>query len=135
MSNNKIDMDISNLADGGLQEKLDLELKKVFENIHDPNTQATDKRKVQITIELMPTANRDVVDISSKIKTTLAPLTDVVTTVITGLDMRGRVEARELKSGIKGQMFIDENGEVRDDVGTSVEEIENNVINLQKKEG
>lgn len=75
---------------------------------------------------------------NSKIKTTLAPLTDVATTVLTGLNDKGQPEAQELKSGTKGQMFIDEDGELRDDKGTPVEEIEElekekRVINLQKE--
>lgn len=138
MSKKPINLDLSQLAEGGVQEKLDLELSRVFENIHDLNTVAKAKRKVQITLEIEPNETRDIVVMNSKIKTTLAPLTDVATTVLTGLNDKGQPEAQELKSGTKGQMFIDEDGELRDDKGTPVEEIEElekekRVINLQKE--
>lgn len=38
MSNKAIDLQLSQLANGAIQEKLDYELAKVFDNIHDPNT-------------------------------------------------------------------------------------------------
>lgn len=46
----RIDLDLSNIAEGGLQEKVDMEMGKVFENIHDLNTKATAKRKLTITL-------------------------------------------------------------------------------------
>lgn len=98
-----IDLDLSDIAGGGLQEKVDLEMNKAFENIHDPNTKATVKRKLTINIELVPDENREVVSVSSNVKSTLAPLTDVATTVLTGKDFNtGKVEARELKSSVPG---------------------------------
>ncbi len=139
MSKKPINLDLSQLAEGGVQEKLDIELNRVFENIHDLNTVAKAKRKVQITLEIEPNETRDIVVMNSKIKTTLAPLMDVATTVLTGLNDEGQPEAQELKSGAKGQMFINEDGEICDDKGTSVEEIEEleketRIINLQKQE-
>lgn len=43
-----IDLPLSDLANGAIQEKLDYELKKVFDNIHDSNTKTTDIRTVTI---------------------------------------------------------------------------------------
>lgn len=39
-----IDINILQLAQGAVQEKLDREFEKVFENIQDPNVKATAKR-------------------------------------------------------------------------------------------
>lgn len=137
-----IDLDLSNIAGGGLQEKVDLEMKKVFENIHDPNTKATAKRKLTISIELVPDENREVVSVTSNVKPNLAPLTDVATTVLTGRDLNtGKVEAHELKSSVPGQTYIDPDDlKQKTDVGEPIDVIEQEsekqqIIDLQKKRG
>lgn len=137
-----IDLDLSNIAGGGLQEKVDLEMNKAFENIHDPNTKATAKRKLTINIELTPDENREVVSVTSNVKSTLAPLTDVATTVLTGKDFNtGKVEARELKSSVPGQTYIDPDDlRQKTDIGEPIDVIEKEaekqqIIDLQKKRG
>ena len=57
--NNKIKVSLSELNDGGLQQRFNNELKKVAENIMDPNTDETKKRKIQINIDVIPRGNRD----------------------------------------------------------------------------
>ncbi|MCM2138924.1 replication terminator protein [Vagococcus fluvialis] len=138
-----IDLDLSDIAGGGLQEKVDLEMNKAFENIHDPNTKATAKRKLTITIELTPDENREVVSVTSNVKSTLAPLTDVGTTVLTGKNLdTGKVEARELKSSVPGQTYIDpEDLTQKTDIGEPIDVVEKEmekqqqIIDLQQKRG
>lgn len=138
-----IDLDLSDIAGGGLQEKVDLEMNKAFENIHDPNTKATAKRKLTITIELTPDENREVVSVTSNVKSTLAPLTDVGTTVLTGKNIdTGKVEARELKSSVPGQTYIDpEDLTQKTDIGEPIDVVEKEmekqqqIIDLQQKRG
>src|SRR5690625_1947651 len=103
-----IDLPFSELAEGAIQEKLDYELKKVFDNIHDPNTKATDKRTITIKLDFVPNENRQTVDVESNFTTKLANPTPVATTVLTGKDLEsGKVQAKELQSGIPGQTFLD----------------------------
>ena len=47
------------------------------------------------------------------------------------------IAASELKSGVKGQTYIDEQGNVRTDTGEKVEDIEkkSKIIDLQEKRG
>ncbi|BCK44238.1 hypothetical protein DAT299_18020 [Streptococcus suis] len=52
MAKNIIGLDLSSIADGGLQEKLNNELARVIENILDPNTDPTVKREVSIKLVL-----------------------------------------------------------------------------------
>lgn len=138
-----IDLDLSSISSGGLQEKVDLELKKVFENIHDPNTKSTAKRKLTISIELAPDEKREVISMTSNVKSTLAALTDVSTTVLTGKNLdTGRVEARELKSSVPGQTYIDPDDlQQKTDIGEPIDVIEKEaekqqqIIDLQKKRG
>lgn len=138
-----IDIQLSELANGAVQEKLDGELQKVFANIHDPNTSATAKRVVTIKLELKPDETRKVISLSSDFTTKLAPVEGVATTVLTGKDLTtGTIEAHELKSEAPGQTYIDtETGQAKTDVGQPIDVIEKEeakqkqIIDLQKKRG
>ncbi|MEO1782536.1 replication terminator protein [Enterococcus diestrammenae] len=139
----EIDLQLSELANGAIQEKLNGELEKVFANIHDPNTSATAKRGVTIKLEFKPDENRQVVTVSSDFAVKVAPVEGVSTTVLTGKDIAtGKVEAHELKSAVPGQTYIDpDDGQVKTDVGVPVDVVEKEmqknqqVIDLQKKRG
>lgn len=134
-----IDLPLSELAHGAIQEKLDGELVKVFNNIHDPNTKAEAKRAITIKLEFAPDENRQAIKLNSDFTTKLANVEGVSTTVLTGKDLvSGRIEAKELKSNIPGQMYFDEEGQ-KTDVGEPVDVVERemerkNIINLQKRE-
>ena len=139
----EIDLQLSELANGAIQEKLNGELEKVFANIHDPNTSATTKRGVTIKLEFKPDENRQVVTVSSDFSVKVAPVEGVSTTVLTGKDLAtGKVEAHELKSVAPGQTYIDtEDGKVKTDVGVPIDVIEKEqakqqqIIDLQQKRG
>ena len=87
MPNKRIDLSLSALANGAIQEKLDYELEKLFTNIHDPNTKAEDKRAITIKIEFSPDENRQTIKVTSNISLKLANVKDVSTTVLTGKDI------------------------------------------------
>ncbi|MGM0124708.1 hypothetical protein IGI37_002102 [Enterococcus sp. AZ194] len=139
----EIDLQLSELAEGAIQEKLDGELQKVFSNIHDPNTPAGVKRTVTIKLDFKPDDNRQVIAVSSDFTTKLAPVEGVSTTVLTGRDLTtGKVEAHELKSSVPGQTYIDTvDGQVKTDTGVPVDVIEKEeakkqqIIDLQQKRG
>lgn len=138
MSNKKIDLPLSDLANGAIQEKLDYELNKIFDNIHDLNTKATDKRTVTIKLDFTPDDNRQTINVDSGFTTKLANVTGVTTTVLTGRNTNtGNVEARELKSNMPGQTYFDDDLEHKTDVGEPVDVIEKeqqrkNIIDLQR---
>ncbi|MGM0215436.1 replication terminator protein [Enterococcus sp. AZ109] len=141
--NTEIELNLSELANGAIQEKLDGELEKVFSNIHDPNTAATAKRTVTIKLEFKPDDTRKVISLASDFTTKLAPVEGVSTTVLTGRDVvTGKVEARELKSVAPGQTYIDpDDGKAKTDVGQPIDVVEKeeakrqHIIDLQKKRG
>ncbi|HEU2388414.1 TPA: hypothetical protein VVR75_001832 [Streptococcus pneumoniae] len=125
MDKKLIGLDLTHIADGGLQEKLDKELEKVFDNILDLNTDAKAKRKVTITLTMSANEERTVVD---------------TTIILIGRDFdTGQVHANELKSTVPGQMYFDENGEILTDIGQPVAEIEQqaetkpDIIDFNKK--
>lgn len=135
----KIHLPLGDLANGAIQEKLNVELQKVFDNIHDPNTKAKDKRTVTIKLEFQPDENRQIINVASNFTTKLANPEGVETVVLTGKDIAsGKVEARELKSNAPGQTYLDENMQTKTDVGEPVDVIEKEiqqkkVINLQER--
>lgn len=139
MKKQKINFDLSEVADGGVQVKLNRALKQVADNILDPNTEAKKKRKVTITLTIAPNDKRDAADTLVEVKTSLAPEIGVPSTMLLGRDIKGEVHVNELKSGVKGQEYIDtDTGEIKTDTGESVDEVEkkeqHKVINLQRKE-
>ncbi|RDW21013.1 replication terminator protein [Oceanobacillus arenosus] len=141
MAQKNIDLPLSNLANGAIQEKLDYELKKVFDNIHDKNTKAQDKRAITIKLEFKPDENRQTVSVTSDFTTKLANVEGVTTTVLTGRDLNtGSIAAKELKSNVPGQTYFDDDSTQKTDVGEPIDVVEQemqrkNVINLQKGRG
>lgn len=141
MLQKRIDLPLSLLANGAIQEKLDCELEKVFDNIHDSNTKAEDKRIVTIKLEFIPDENRQTVKLNSNISVKLANVKDVSMTVLTGKDLtNGKIEAKELKSSAPGQTYFDDDLTQKTDIGVPIDVIEreqrkNKVINLQENRG
>ena len=142
MDKKLIGLDLSHIAEGGLQEKLDLELEKVFNNILDLNTDAKAKRTITITLKMSSNDERTVVDTIMDVKSKLAPQNAVATTILVGRDYdTGRVHANELRSSVPGQMYFDDDAQLRTDIGQPVEEVEEqektstDIIDFKKKVG
>lgn len=136
MKDKTIKIDLSKIANTALQEKVDKELEKVLENILDLNTEAKATRKITIILTMSTDDERTVVKTGMEVKSTLAPQKGVATTVIVGRDGTGKIHANELKSGIPGQTYFDDNGDMRTDTGELVEEVEQqstNIIDYNKK--
>ncbi|HEQ0361438.1 TPA: hypothetical protein ACF4ZG_000924 [Streptococcus pyogenes] len=135
-----IKLDLSAIGEGGLQEKVDKELEKVFDNILDPNTDIKTKRKLTITLTMVPDDTREVIGTSMEVKSSLAPQTGVATTVLVG-QKDGKVYANELKSKIPGQTYFDEEATLRTDIGQPIDDLERGInedvidFNKQKKVG
>lgn len=96
---------ILQMARGAIQERIDYEMSKVIDNILDPNTEATAKRKLVLTIEFKPDSNRQTVSVTSVAKSTLCATNPVATALyITGEDGTGEVTAVEMVPNITGQL-------------------------------
>lgn len=61
-------IDLNSFADGALFERVNIELKKVLENIADPNTDPKKVRKINITIAVAGDQQRDVLNCRYKLK-------------------------------------------------------------------
>ncbi|EOH96356.1 hypothetical protein [Enterococcus pallens] len=121
-----IDLNLSTLNGGALQEKFEYEMKNVMENILDKNTDPTKKRSVTLKIDMIPDKERELMVLSCSSQSKIVPREETTTKVLFGRnDHTGYLEAAELKSGAKGQMFIDpDDMTIKTDTGQSVEELE-----------
>ncbi|MFB0841837.1 replication terminator protein [Paenibacillus oleatilyticus] len=113
-------IDLTDLGGGAVGERFLYEMNKVLANIYDPNTDPKKVREVTLKIKLKGDENRDVLLTEIHATSKLAPTRPVETKIIMGLDNSGRVVGAELKSGVKDQMMIDNEGDVADDKGNKV---------------
>lgn len=131
----KINTNLSELAEGSLQERFDHEVAKVTENILDLNTDPEKKRKITITVTLTADDHRDLMFLEAEVKSTLVARKSVGTKVLID-ELDGDVYANELKSGQKGQMFFDpDDSQLKDDKGKPVDEIEKEQVSTPKESG
>ncbi|GEO70509.1 hypothetical protein [Levilactobacillus acidifarinae] len=120
-----INVDLTELANGAIQEKLDHTMKDVMTNILNPNTDAKKKRKVTITLTMAPSENRDTLTLDAQVKAALVPENAATTTVLVGRNDSGYIEANELKSGAKGQTYFDStDSKLKTDTGEDVDQVE-----------
>lgn len=123
----KIELPLDQMVGGGFAEKLQSEIEKVFENIHDPNTKAGDKRVVTAKFTFTPDEDREIVQLGMDFTTKLAAVEGLSTKIISEKDLvSNTIGAYEFMSNQRGQTYIDENGEVRTDSGEPVEIVEQN---------
>lgn len=121
----KVDLPVDQLVGGGFSEKLQGEFEKIFENIHDPNTKATDKRNVTAKFTLTPDEDREIVQLEMDFTTKLAPVEGLSTKILTDKDLvSNTIGAYEFKSNQRGQTYIDDDGDLKTDKGEPVDVIE-----------
>lgn len=128
-----IDFNIAELQEGAIQEKIEKEVELIMSNILDLDTDATKKRKLTITIDFTPDENRQVISLDAQVKSTLAPQVSVATTMLAGRNMdTGFIEAKELNSGTPGQTYIADNGNLKTDVGDTIDD-DGNIIDFNQR--
>ena len=93
---------------GAILERVDYEMGRVLENVLDPNTKATAKRKITVGLELVPSADRKTITVLTTAKAALVP-TDPVTTshFITSAPNTGEMVVAEMVPQVPGQIFMD----------------------------
>ena len=96
---------ILEMARGAFIERADYEMKRALDNILDPNTKATAKRKIAINISLTPDDNRKNIAVSVETKSNLAPTTPTTTSLyVIGGDSSGTPQVVEMTPQIPGQL-------------------------------
>lgn len=95
------------LAGGAFAEKLNEALIQVADNIQNPNTEATTKRQINVTIKFAPNKTRQLVNTQIAVTTKLAATEAIDTQMIMGVNMRtGQIEIAEYDGQIRGQMSL-----------------------------
>lgn len=99
---------ILEMSMGAILERVDYEMGKVIDNILDLNTKPNAKRKITVTLELIPSADRKTITVQSTAKAALVP-TDPVTTslFITTQPETGEMVVAEMVPQVPGQMAMD----------------------------
>ena len=98
---------IMSMAHGAFEERVDYEMDKVIQNILDPNTKATAKRKITLTIELTPDDERRTIGVQVTAKSTLAATNPVATALYVPSDGNGELVVAEMVPQVPGQMNMD----------------------------
>lgn len=99
---------ILEMARGALMERANYELERIVENILDRNTPAAKKRKLTVTIELLPDDDRKMIQISASAKSTLMPTTPIQSAFWLSPDENGVPVMRELLAESPEQMVLPE---------------------------
>ena len=96
---------ILEMARGAFMERADYEMRSVVDNIMDPNTAPTTKRKVTITMEFAPDEERTTVRVNVTVTSKLAPTNPVRTSLyIAGENSTGELQVVEMVPDIPGQL-------------------------------
>lgn len=69
--NQPIEITLANIAGGALMECASAELRKICENIADPNVKADAKRKLQVTVLIEPDEKRQMAKITYEVKSAI----------------------------------------------------------------
>lgn len=100
---------LSDLMDGGLEERFDQELTKVWQNVYDPNTNPTAARKVVMEVKIVPNERRDSVQFHVNVSSKLAPHVALTQTVMLSLGADGTITATERTEQVPGQLDMEGN--------------------------
>ena len=98
---------ILRMAHGAIEEKGDYEVSRVIDNILDPNTKADAKRKITITLEFVPDAERKHIALFASAKSALVPTAAVATSMVITSDGNGEMVIAEMVPQIPGQFSMD----------------------------
>lgn len=95
------------MARGAIMEKVDVEIDRVMGNIMDPNTPPKAKRRITLTLDFMPSDNRQRIDMRASCKSTLAPYIETSTALCITKGRKGELLLTELLPQIPGQLDVD----------------------------
>lgn len=86
---------ILEMSMGAILERVDYEMGKVMDNILDPNTKATAKRKISVTLELIPSADRRTITVQSTAKCSPGPGVDYLLDLLSRMSKDSGVTTRD----------------------------------------
>lgn len=105
MPEENIPMSLTNLSGGAAIEAFDIELARVLENIEDPNTVATNKRKITMEVIFKPNKERNIIEIVHGCKTVLAAVEPCETTAFLAKE-KGKTVLHEINRHEEEQVTL-----------------------------
>ena len=107
--NEKLDRkSILEMSMGAILERVDYEMGRVLNNVLDPNTKATGKRKITVSLELTPSADRTTITVHTTAKSTLVATEPITTSLfVTNQPGTGELVVAEMVPQIPGQLSLD----------------------------
>lgn len=100
---------LSELMDGGVEERFNEELTKVWNNVYDPNTDPEKVREVILRVKIKPNERRDACEFKVSCSSKLAAPVDLSQTVMLQITGDGSVIATERTDQVPGQIDMDGN--------------------------
>lgn len=98
---------ILEMSAGAILELVDYEMGKVLDNILDPNTKPTGKRKITVSLELTPSADRRTITVQTTAKCALVPIDPVTTSLFITGSSNGEMLVAEMVPQVPGQLGLD----------------------------
>lgn len=99
---------IIEMARGAILERVDFEMERILENIQDANTSPTAKRKLTVSLELIPASDRKTIIVKATAKSVLTPTEPVVTSLaLGGMPGTGESMVYEMTPQVPGQYSLD----------------------------
>lgn len=98
---------ILEMSMGAILERVDYEMGKVIDNILDLNTKPNGKRKITVTLELVPSADRRSITVQTTAKSTLVPTDPVTTNLFITSQPGGEMVVAEMVPQVPGQVAMD----------------------------
>lgn len=92
------------MAKGAIEERADYEVTKIIDNIIDPNTNPTGKRKLTLTLEFIPDAERTKIGLKVQASSKLMPTEAASTMLCITSGANGEMVVAEMVPQIPGQM-------------------------------
>lgn len=102
-------LNLEELAGGGLAEKVNSAMKKVLENMQDPNTPWKVKRSITVKMAFTQNEDRDDTAVELSVDTKTAPASPIITRMAIGKNLEsGEIFAEEYGPQIRGQMSLND---------------------------
>lgn len=99
---------ILRMAMGAIEERVNYGMGGVMDNILDINTEAKKKRRLTVTLDFLPDAERRTIQVTATVKSSLVPTDPVLTSLyVASNPADGEMEVYEMVPQIPGQQAID----------------------------
>lgn len=126
-------INLTEIANGALQENVQTAIEKVVANMLDPNTPYKNKRQVTVKLSFLQNEARDDVTCDVSVETKLAPVKPLRTSFAIGSDLAtGEIYVEEYGKQIKGQMSLKDMQHQQEDEAEQADLEKSEIIDYRK---